>query len=75
MGRRDRSRRWSWPKPFRLRERLAIPYAAASAVIGADGAEGASSPATNMVLFQIEGKIFQVPLETWKPIIDQFTDQ
>src|ERR1700692_1777421 len=43
---------------------LAIPYAAASAVIGADGAEGASSPATNMVLFQIEGKIFQVPLET-----------
>jgi preprotein translocase subunit SecA len=31
---------------------------------------GDSSPA--MVLFQIEGKIFQVPLEQWKPIYDQF---
>ncbi len=62
-------------RDYCLRERLAIPYAAASAVIGADGAEGASAPATNMVLFQIEGKIFQVPLETWKPIIDQFTEQ
>src|ERR1700732_961688 len=31
---------------------------------------GGSSPA--MVLFQIEGKIFQVPLEQWKPIYDQF---
>jgi len=61
-------------RDYCLRERLAIPYAAASAVIGADGAE-ASSPASNMVLFQIEGKIFQVPLETWKPIIDQFTEQ
>src|ERR1700723_1785623 len=61
-------------RDYCLRERLAIPFAAASAVIGADGAE-ASAPATNMVLFQIEGKIFQVPLETWKPIIDQFTDQ
>jgi preprotein translocase subunit SecA len=31
---------------------------------------GASNPA--MVLFQIEGRIFQVPLEQWKPIYDQF---
>ncbi|HEV2297041.1 MAG TPA: preprotein translocase subunit SecA [Candidatus Acidoferrales bacterium] len=28
-----------------------------------------------MVLFQQEGKIFQVPLEQWKPINDQFTQQ
>ena len=28
-----------------------------------------------MVLFQIEGKIFQVPLEQWKPIYDQFAEQ
>ena len=28
-----------------------------------------------MVLFQIEGKIFQVPLEQWKPIHDQFAEQ
>ncbi len=42
---------------------------------GADGSSsnGGSSPA--MVLFQIEGKIFQVPLEQWKPIYDQFAEQ
>jgi preprotein translocase subunit SecA len=28
-----------------------------------------------MVLFQQEGKIFQVPLEQWKPIYDQFAEQ
>jgi preprotein translocase subunit SecA len=28
-----------------------------------------------MVLFQQEGKIFQVPLDQWKPIFDQFTGQ
>jgi preprotein translocase subunit SecA len=56
-----------------LRERLAIPYTAAPAVIGADGAE--STAATNMVLFQQEGKIFQVPADQWKPIYDQFVEQ
>jgi preprotein translocase subunit SecA len=56
-----------------LREKLAIPYTAAPAVIGGDGAE--SSPAANMVLFQQEGKIFQVPAEQWKPIYDQFAQQ
>ena len=59
-------------RDYCLRERLAIPYAAASAVVGADGSESA---APNMVLFQIEGKIFQVPLDQWKPIYDQFTEQ
>ena len=28
-----------------------------------------------MVLFQQEGKIFQVPLDQWKPIYDQFAEQ
>jgi preprotein translocase subunit SecA len=37
------------------------------------GSNGASGPA--MVLFQQEGKIFQVPLEQWKPIFDQFSEQ
>jgi preprotein translocase subunit SecA len=59
-------------RDYCLRERLAIPYAAASAIVGADGSESA---APNMVLFQIEGKIFQVPLATWKPIFDDFTEQ
>ncbi|MGB9402579.1 MAG: preprotein translocase subunit SecA [Candidatus Acidiferrales bacterium] len=28
-----------------------------------------------MVLFQQEGKIFQVPLDQWKPVYDQFAEQ
>ena len=39
---------------------------------GVDG-NGATGPA--MVLFQQEGKIFQVPLEQWKPIYEQFAQQ
>ena len=59
-----------------LHERLAIPYIAAPAVIGADGMEAAAAaPATNMVLFQQEGKIFQVPADQWKPIYDQYVAQ
>jgi len=59
-----------------LKNKLAMPYAQAPAVIGsepADGANGAS--ATPMVLFQYEGKIFQVPAEQWKPVYDQFAEQ
>src|SRR6202162_2735112 len=52
-----------------LREKLAIPYIAAPAVIGGDGTNDNSVP--NMVLFQQEGKIFQVPSDVWKPIYDQ----
>jgi preprotein translocase subunit SecA len=40
---------------------------------GAGGADGSGNVA--MVLFQQEGKIFQVPLEQWKPIFDQFAEQ
>ena len=82
-------------RDYCLKNKLALPYAPASSVIGAlpgsetpaqadpaiaagsNGAEapsnGGSSPA--MVLFQIEGKIFQVPLEQWKPIYEQFAEQ
>jgi preprotein translocase subunit SecA len=60
-------------RDYCLKNRLAMPYAAASAVIGADSAE--ATPAPNMVLFQIEGKIFQVPLDQWKPVYDQFAEQ
>jgi len=37
------------------------------------GGNGAGNAA--MVLFQQEGRIFQVPLEQWKPIYDQFSEQ
>jgi preprotein translocase subunit SecA len=77
-----------------LRNRVAIPYAPAGAVIGgaagtetpaqADAHAGANGAGTNgsspagapaMVLFQQEGKIFQVPLEQWKPVYDSFVEQ
>jgi len=61
-------------RDYCLKNRLAMPYAAASAVIGGNGA-GANTPAQNMVLFQIEGKIFQVPHEQWQPIYNQFVEQ
>jgi len=47
--------------------------AAAAGGNGADGAAGTGNVA--MVLFQQEGKIFQAPLEQWKPIYDQFAEQ
>ncbi len=58
-----------------LKNRLAMPYAAAPAVIGADGAGADAQPSTPMVLFQNEGKIFQVPVDQWKPVYEQFSQQ
>jgi preprotein translocase subunit SecA len=59
-----------------LKNKLAMPYAAAPAVIGADPADGnGAQPAVSMVLFQHEGKIFQVPTDQWKPVYDQFAEQ
>jgi preprotein translocase subunit SecA len=59
-----------------LKNKLAMPYAAAPAVIGADSANGdGAQPAAPMVLFQHEGKIFQVPQEQWKPVYEQFAEQ
>src|SRR5208282_488455 len=49
-----------------LKNKLAMPYAAAPAVIPADGGPDAQ-PAIPMVLFQHEGKIFQAPMDQWKP--------
>jgi preprotein translocase subunit SecA len=56
-----------------LREKLAIPYIAAPAVIGGDSSNGNTAP--NMVLFQQEGKIYQVPADQWKPIYDVYVAQ
>src|SRR6267378_3959084 len=60
-----------------LKNKLAIPYAAAPAVIGADSTNGDAPPAAvvPMVLFQHEGKIFQVPKDQWDPVYQQFADQ
>jgi preprotein translocase subunit SecA len=63
-------------REYFLKNKLAMPYAAAPAVIGSDGASGnGAQPAVPMVLFQNEGKIFQVPADQWKPIYDQFANQ
>jgi preprotein translocase subunit SecA len=61
-----------------LKNKLAIPYAAAPAVIGAESTNGdsqAAAAAVQMVLFQHEGKIFQVPKDQWDPMYQQFADQ
>jgi preprotein translocase subunit SecA len=61
-----------------LKNRLAMPYAQAPAVIGADAQspDGAVAPsAVPMVLFQHEGKIFQVPVDQWKPVYEQYAQQ
>jgi preprotein translocase subunit SecA len=58
-----------------LKNKLAIPYAAAPAVISADGGAQSAQPVTPMVLFQHEGKIFQVPADQWKPVYEQFAEQ
>src|SRR5712691_2186091 len=64
-------------REYFLKNKLAMPYAAAPAVIGADGASGNGAQAATvpMVLFQNEGKIFQVPADQWKPIYEQFANQ
>jgi preprotein translocase subunit SecA len=48
---------------------------AAAAGTTGNGSNGSSAPAPAMVLFQQEGKIFQVPLDQWKPIYDEFAAQ
>src|SRR6202008_2666862 len=56
-----------------LKNKLAMPYASAPSVISADGASGdGAQPTVPMVLFQNEGKIFQVPADQWKPVYEQF---
>ncbi|MGB6544689.1 MAG: preprotein translocase subunit SecA [Candidatus Acidiferrales bacterium] len=60
-------------REYCMKNKLAIPHAAAAAVIGTEEPGGVAPP--NMVLFQIEGKIFEVPLDQWKPIYDDFNQQ
>jgi preprotein translocase subunit SecA len=89
-------------REYALKNKLAMPYMPAGAVIGAAagtetaaqadaatagtgtaasasaGASGNGASGANgapMVLFQQEGKIYQVPLDQWKPIYDQFAEQ
>src|ERR1700738_2999467 len=63
-----------------LKNKMAMPYSAAPAVIPADGAAinaagETAQPIAPMVLFQHEGKIFQVPADHWKPVYEQFAQQ
>jgi preprotein translocase subunit SecA len=59
-----------------LKNKLAMPYAAAPAVIPAEPAPGeAAQPVAQMVLFQNEGKIFQVPADQWRPVYEGFAEQ
>src|SRR5689334_22830615 len=59
-----------------LKNRIAMPYASAPSVISADGASGdGAQPTVPMVLFQNEGRIFQVPADQWKPVYEQFANQ
>ena len=61
-------------RDYFLKNKLAMPYAAAPAVIPAETGKDAQ-PAVTMVLFQHEGKIFQVPADQWKPVYDEFAQQ
>jgi preprotein translocase subunit SecA len=61
-------------RDYFLKNKLAMPYAAAPAVIPAEAGKDAQ-PAVPMALFQHEGKIFQVPADQWKPIYEQFAQQ
>src|ERR1700730_3575351 len=64
-------------RDYFLKNKMAMPYAAAPAVIaGGDGAgTSTAAPVAPMVLCQHEGKIFQVPAEQWKPVYNQFAEQ
>jgi preprotein translocase subunit SecA len=64
-------------RDYFLKNKMAMPYASAPAVIAAvDGAgDGTAAPVAPMVLFQHEGKIFQVPADQWKPVYNQFAEQ
>jgi preprotein translocase subunit SecA len=76
-------------REYCLKEKLAMPYLPAGSVIGAapgtetpaeadaagTGVSGNGTPSAAMVLFQQEGNIFQVPLDQWKPLYEQFAAQ
>jgi len=49
--------------------------AVAAEAAGAESASAGNGAHSNMVLFQHEGRIFQVPLAQWKPVYDGFVEQ
>jgi len=53
-------------RDYCLKQKLALPHGAATALVSSDPQTG------SMVLFQIEGRIYQVPQDQWKPVYDQF---
>ncbi|MBI3662261.1 MAG: preprotein translocase subunit SecA [Acidobacteria bacterium] len=63
------------PAPDAVAGSAAEPAQSAAAGGDGTGADGAEAAARNMVLFQHEGKIFQVPLAQWQPILDGFKQQ
>jgi len=78
-------------REYCLKQKIAMPYVApvVPALSRAEGSTAeppqsaaSANPGTpaaeedrRMVLFQHEGKIFQVPLEQWQPILDGFKQQ
>jgi preprotein translocase subunit SecA len=64
----------SMTRDYFLKNKVAMPYAAAPAVIGVENGPE-TQPVVAMTLFQHEGKIFQVPQDQWKPVYDQFAEQ
>ncbi len=58
-----------------LREKLAMPYAPASSVVGGPAGDGDGAGKNPMVLFQHEGRIFQVLLDQWKPLLESYAQQ
>ena len=54
-------------REFCLKQKLALPSGAASAIV-----TGEEQPGGIMMLFQYEGRIYQVPAETWKPVYAQY---
>ena len=57
-------------REYCLKEKLAMPHGAATALVSAEAQPGGA-----MVLFQYEGRIYQVPQETWKPIYEKYAKE
>jgi preprotein translocase subunit SecA len=53
-------------REYCLKQKLALPSGAASALVS-----GEEQPGGAMVLFQYEGRLYQVPADAWKPIYEQ----
>ncbi|HVC00335.1 MAG TPA: preprotein translocase subunit SecA, partial [Candidatus Dormibacteraeota bacterium] len=56
-------------REYCLKNKMASPYASAGPLVGSDG------ESTGTIIFQYEGRVYQVPLAQWKPIYDQFAEE